>query len=126
MPSKVELDTRLDPRIKAFFAGMNTGTPQPNVSSREELLAQESTPEAVAAYARQVALFDAMDSEKIAPSASLTVRTETFISSPDGNAIKIQYIPLITKRPCHASTTSMAGAWSSVPATKAITRLGAA
>jgi acetyl esterase len=92
MTSKVELDTRLDPRIKAFFAGMDTGTPQPNVSSREELLAQESTPEAVAAYARQVALFDAMDSEKIAPSAGLTVRTETFISSPDGNTIKIQYI----------------------------------
>jgi acetyl esterase len=92
MTSKVELDPRLDPRIKAFFAGMNTGTPQPSVSSREELLAQESTPEAVAAYARQVALFDSMDSEKVAPSAGLVLRTETFTSSPDGNTIKIQYI----------------------------------
>ena len=92
MASKVELDSRLDPRIKAFFVGKNTGMPEPNVSSREELLSQESTPEAAAAYARQVALFDAMDSEKIASSAGLTVRTESFISSPDGNTIKIQYI----------------------------------
>ncbi len=92
MTSKVELDARLDPRIRAFFAGMNTGMPQPSVSSREELLAQESTPEAVAAYARQVAFFDSMDSEKVAPSAGLVVRTETFTSSPDGNTIKIQYI----------------------------------
>jgi hypothetical protein len=30
-----------------------------------------------------------MDSEKIAPSAGLTVRTETFISSPDGNTVKL-------------------------------------
>ena len=75
MTSKLALDPRLDPRIKAFFAGMNTGTPQPSVSSREELLAQESTPEAVAAYAGQVAVFDSMDSEKVAPSAGRSLRT---------------------------------------------------
>jgi acetyl esterase len=38
------------------------------------------------------ALFDSMDSEEIAPSAGLSVRTETLTSSPDGNTIKIQYI----------------------------------
>jgi acetyl esterase len=92
MTSKIELDPRLDPRIRAAFAGMNTGMPQPNVSSREELLAQELSPQGRAIYARQVALFDAMDSEEVAPSAGLTVRTETFVSAPDGNTVQIQYI----------------------------------
>lgn len=92
MTSKLELDPRLDPRIKAAFAGIDLGAVRPNVSSREELLAQEYTPDALAAQDRANALFNAMDSEEIAPSAGLAVRTETFTSSPDGNTIKIQYI----------------------------------
>ncbi len=59
--------------------------------SREELLAQENSAEALAALERVRALFDAMDNEDITPSAGLTTRTETFTSSPDGNTIKIQY-----------------------------------
>ncbi|HEY6341193.1 MAG TPA: hypothetical protein VIY49_06845 [Bryobacteraceae bacterium] len=47
--SKLELDTRLDPRIKKYFAGMPTPVEKPNVSSREELLAQENSPAAQAA-----------------------------------------------------------------------------
>jgi acetyl esterase len=90
--SKLELDPRLDPRIKAYFAGVDLGAANPNVSSREELLAQENTPEALAAQDRTNALFNAMDSEDLAPSAGLTVRTETFISSPDANTIKILFI----------------------------------
>ena len=92
MTSKLELDTRLDPRIKAYFAGMDLGAAKPNVSSREELLAQENTPEALAAQDRANALFNAMDSEDVAPSTGLTVRTETFTSSRDGNTVKIRYI----------------------------------
>jgi acetyl esterase/lipase len=92
MTSKLESDPRLDPRIKKVFAGMPTPAEKPNVSSREELLAQENTPAALAALARQAAFFDSMDSEVIAPSAGLSVRTETLTSSPDGNTIKIQYI----------------------------------
>src|SRR5271154_56621 len=91
-PSKLELDARLDPRIKKYFAGMPQGAEKPNVSSREELLAQENSPAALAALERQTALFDSMDSEEIAPSAGLSVRTETLTSSPDGNTINIQYI----------------------------------
>ncbi len=44
MASKLELDPRVDPRIKKFFAGL-AGAPKPNVASREELLAQEHSPE---------------------------------------------------------------------------------
>jgi acetyl esterase len=92
MTSKLDLDPRLDPRIKAVFAGMPLGAPQANVSSREELLAQELSPQGVAIYNHQVAVFDSMDREDIAPSTGLTVRTETFTSAPDGNTVKIQYI----------------------------------
>jgi acetyl esterase len=91
MTSKLELDTRLDPRIKAYFAGLDMPV-KPVVSSREELLAQENSSESLAALAHETAPFDSMDSEEIAPSAGLAVRTETFTSSPDGNTIKIQYI----------------------------------
>jgi acetyl esterase len=92
MTTKLELDPRLDPRIKAAFAGIDLGTGKPDVASRAELLAQENTPQALAAQARVDALFDAMDSEDVAPSTGLSVRTETAISSPDGNTINIQYI----------------------------------
>jgi acetyl esterase len=92
MTSKLDLDFRLDPRIRAAFAGMPVGVPQPDVASREELLAQELSPQGVAAYAKQVALFDRMDREDIAPSAGLMVATYSFISAPDGNAVQIQYI----------------------------------
>src|SRR5271163_3770536 len=91
-PSKVETDPRLDPRIKKVFAGMPAPVEKPNVSSREELLAQENSPAALAALARQAAFFDSMDSEEIAPSAGLSMRTATLTSSPAGNTINIQYI----------------------------------
>src|SRR5678816_4506694 len=37
-------------------------------------------------------LFTACDSEEHAPSAGLSTRTETFISAPDGNTVKLQII----------------------------------
>jgi acetyl esterase len=92
MTSKLELDPRIDPRIKAFLGGIDLGKVRPNVSSREELLAQEHTPAAMAAQDHANALFNAMDSEDVAPATGLSVRTETFTSSPDGNIVKIQYI----------------------------------
>jgi len=90
--SKLELDSRLDPRIKKYFAAMPTPVEKQNVSSREELLAQENSPAALAAIKRQTALFDSMDGEEIAPSAGLSERVETLTSSPDGNTIKIRNI----------------------------------
>ncbi|MDT5346415.1 MAG: hypothetical protein QOE52_5599 [Mycobacterium sp.] len=76
--------------------------PNPTSRAREELLTQENTPQALAAQDRANALFNAMDSEDVAPSAGLTARTETFTSSPDGNTVKIQFIrPDIEKTvPC--------------------------
>jgi len=42
--SKIATDPRLDPRIRAFFGRFPTGTPQPSVPSREELLTEEYSP----------------------------------------------------------------------------------
>src|ERR1700744_2729356 len=91
-PSKIDADRRLDPRIKKALARIPKSAPLPNVKSREELLSQEYSEQGMAANAYQNKMYDAMDNEELAPSAGLSIRTETFISKPDGNTIKIQYI----------------------------------
>ena len=111
MTSKLELDPRLDPRIKAYFAGLDVGGSKPNVSSREELLAQENSGEAQAALEHIGAMFDAMDSEDIAPSTGLTVALEVFTSAPDGNTVKIQCFRPATTRLSRACITSTVAAW---------------
>src|ERR1700750_1088454 len=91
MASKLALDPRVDPRIKAVFAAFEL--PQPtSVASREQLLAEEATGSAAARAEGMKAFLDAMDTEAIAPSTGLSVRTEQFTSSPDGNSVNIQFI----------------------------------
>src|SRR6185437_954839 len=91
MASKLALDPRVDPRIKAVFATFELPTPT-RVASREELLAEEATNSATARAEGMKAFLDAMDTEEIAPSAGLDVRTERFTSSPDGNSVNTQFI----------------------------------
>ena len=89
--SRITDDPRIDPRLKAHF-GQFSAPAQPNVSSREELVARMNTPEALelAEQIRQV--MDSPELETIAPSGGLTISTETFSSAPDGNEIQIQLI----------------------------------
>src|ERR1700719_4513963 len=91
MVSRLALDPRVDPRIKTVFAAFELPTPT-SVASREELLAEESTASATAKAEAMKAFLDAMDTEMIAPSTGLSVRTERFTSSPDGNSVNIQFI----------------------------------
>jgi len=92
MVSKIAADPRIDPRIKAVF-GVMPDQPNPgDVKSRDELLAFEASEAGVAAAAMQKAMIDAIDTDEVAPSAGLTIRTERFQSQPDGNWINIQYI----------------------------------
>src|SRR6185369_11978115 len=86
MASKLALDPRVDPRIKAVFATFELPRPT-SVASREQLLAEESTEPAAARAEGMKAFLDAMDTEVIAPSTGLNVRTEQFTSSPDGNSV---------------------------------------
>ena len=89
--SKLNDDPRIDPRIKAMMGAMpplSLGS----VESREELLAEASTPEALSRAEEMVAMFELVDNEEVAPSRGLTISTHEFVSSPDGNSIKLQFI----------------------------------
>ena len=89
--SKLAQDPRVDPRIKAVFATFELPPPK-SVANRQEMLAEEATEPATARAAGMKAFLDAMDTEEIAPSTGLSVRTERFTSSPDGNSVNIQFI----------------------------------
>jgi len=88
MASKLSEDPRIDPRIKAVFANFDYPAPT-DVANREALLAEADTPAAKAVAAGLKAWLDSCDDEQAAPSAGLEVRTERFISQPDGNEIKL-------------------------------------
>jgi len=92
MASKMASDRRIDPRIKAIFGAMPEMTTPGDAPSREAMLAQEATPEAQARAAMTKMMLDAVDTEAVAPSAGLSIRTERFTSQPDGNEVLIQYI----------------------------------
>lgn len=100
--SRISSDSRIDPRLKAAFGAMPDAPNPGNVASRDALLAEYATESARQAFAAQTAMFEAMDSEAIAPSKGLRVSTEQFNSQPDGNAVKVLFIrPDTTERvPC--------------------------
>ena len=84
-------DRRIDPRIKAIL----TAIPPPaarDVASREELIAEANTPEALAGAEAFRSFMDLCDTEEAAPSAGLRVHTEEVVSQPDGNTIHLQVI----------------------------------
>src|SRR3546814_13370748 len=81
MTSKLMEDPRIDPRIKAMF-GSADPLILPNVSSREELLAQENSNTADVRAANLQLLIDAMGSEEVASSAGLIPRTACFTYQP--------------------------------------------
>ena len=91
MASKLAEDPRIDPRIKAMFGAMPTGN-QGDAASREQMPAEANSPAALAASEGLKAMLEAADTEDVAPSKGLTIRTERFTSQPDGNTINIQFI----------------------------------
>lgn len=91
MGSKIMSDPRLDPRIKAMMGGM-AEMEAGDAESREALLAEVSSEEAVARREAMAIFMDMVDNEEVAPSTGLEVSTRTFTSAPDGNEIKIQFI----------------------------------
>ena len=89
--SKIDDDPRIDPRIKVMLGAMQIPTGK-NVESREQMLEQANSEEAQAAVAALKGFLEMCDNEDIAPSAGLTTTTHEFVSKPDGNTIKIQFI----------------------------------
>jgi acetyl esterase len=84
-------DPRIDPRIKAIFGNMVLGSGR-DLESRESALEASNTDKAIAVRAMVNAFHERCDDQSIAPSKGLRVSDKTFISQPDGNTIKIQYI----------------------------------
>ena len=82
-------DSRLDPRLAAVLALMPS-TASPDITSRDALLAEVNTPEARAMYQATTEAMDLSDDENIVPSTGLTVSEHEFVSSPDGNTIKVR------------------------------------
>lgn len=89
--SKLTDDPRIDPRIKAVM-GAFPDTSQADAPSREFIVKEANTDEAIAARAEMKAMLDLVDNEDVAPSAGLSITTHEFTSSPDGNTVKIQFI----------------------------------
>ena len=89
--NKIVSDPRIDPRIKAMM-GMMPGGSQSDIGNREDLLAESNTPDALAMQAAMKGVLDTLDNEDVAPSTGLTVTTHEFVSAPDGNTVKIQFI----------------------------------
>ena len=84
-------DPRLDPRLKGLLA-MSPQLPVGDVANREELLEEAGSEHLQQMAAMLKGLMEMCDTESVAPSAGLTVRTEQVVSQPDGNTINIQFI----------------------------------
>jgi len=96
--SKMKSDPRIDPRIKALLGNMpplNLG----DVASRQEALEEANSPEGRARAKQMEMMFELVDNERVAPSAGLEMSTHEFVSSPDQNRVKVQFI-----RPASAQT----------------------
>lgn len=89
--SQLSDDPRIDPRIKALMGAFPSGN-QGDGESREALVRAANSPAATAAREQTTALFKMMDNEEVAPSTGLDINTHEFVSAPDGNSIKVQFI----------------------------------
>ena len=84
-------DPRIDPRIKAMFGSMQLRS-LGDAESREQLLEEAGSEEAVAARKMFAEFAEGCDTEEIAPSKGLTVTEHSVVSEPDGNHINIRVI----------------------------------
>ncbi len=84
-------DRRLDPRLKGLLGAFDE-IAQGDIATREDLLAEVNTPEALERREQMTAMFDMLDNEEIAPSEGLETSTVEITSQPDGNPIQLQVI----------------------------------
>jgi acetyl esterase/lipase len=85
-------DPRIDPRIKALLAAVDLDIATGDVESREQLLAEAITDEAVARRDLVTAFLGMSDTEEVAPSKGLVTTEHVVVSAPDGNKVNIRVI----------------------------------
>ena len=86
--TKMNDDPRIDPRIKAVMGAMPP-LPLEDADTRQQLLDEASTPEAIARLKQMVAMFEMVDNEEVAPSTGLEITTHEFTS--EENAFTAYY-----------------------------------
>ena len=89
--NKIADDPRIDPRIKALMGFLDRPAPS-DVASREELLEEARSEEALALRSLVTAFLGMCDTEEVAPSAGLTITEHVVVSAPDANKINIRFI----------------------------------
>ena len=89
MALDITTDIRLDPRLQGILEAIPHVTLH-DVGSREELITEANTPEALAGRDAFGVFHDLCDES--APSDGLAVSTAQFVSPPDGNSVNLQII----------------------------------
>ena len=92
MANRISEDPRIDPRIKAVLGAIDFAVTVGDAGSREQVLAEANTEEAVAQRQMVTAFLAMSDTEEVAPSKGLSVTEHTVRSEPDGNTINIRFI----------------------------------
>ena len=92
MANKISEDPRIDKRIKDVFGLLEVDGVMTEHATREEMMAFEETEEAKLGKAILEQINNAPHYKEIVPNDGLITTTKEFISAPDGNTIKIQYI----------------------------------
>ena len=90
--NKIADDTRFDPRIKAMFGAADMAFGVGDAGSREPMLKEANSEEAIAQREAFSAFGEMCDTEEMAPSKGLTVTEHNLVSQPDGNTINIRFI----------------------------------
>ncbi|HXQ59571.1 MAG TPA: hypothetical protein VN799_05715, partial [Acidimicrobiales bacterium] len=90
--TRITDDPRIDPRIKVVLGAIEFGDAVGDAESREQLLEEANTEEAIARRTLVTAFLGMCDTEEIASSKGLTVTEHTFVSAPDGNEVNIRLI----------------------------------
>jgi acetyl esterase len=103
MENKIKNDPRIDKRIRAVFGEVDfDSVTTTNATTREEILAEQETEEAIQGKVVMEMINNSPHYKEVVTDEGLVTYTKEFISSPDGNNIKIQYIRPDTdeKLPC--------------------------
>jgi acetyl esterase/lipase len=85
-------DPRIDPRIKALLGAFDAVPSPTDVSSRDELLAEANSAQAVERRTLLNTFMEMCDTEEVAPAKGLSVTEHTVRSEPDGNEINVRFI----------------------------------
>ena len=87
----IDADRRLDPRVKWALRNVPV-TALRDIDSRERLLEISNSPKAIELRDKMEALYDTLDTEDVASSAGLAISVHEFVSTPDGNTVKIRFV----------------------------------